>query len=464
MTLLAELIRHDDPISYGAMAVYPYKPMIERRYKFTSRFSEEVPLHKVVGDTIHLPRALCPVGPNDQRDPGKKVKFPKGPKPRDNQVKVFGETEAFLKEGLSGVVVAQTGWGKTFLGYHAAYVTQVKTLVITTKDDIYEAWVKEAPAALGIEPHEVGEIRGDKCEVVGTKFCVAMIHSLSNTEKYPDWITQDFGLVIFDEVHRLPAKEFSKVAGMFPALLRLGLSARVERSDGKEMLIHAHIGPKRAEAHTQTMVPKILRFTTDWACPRTFREDPETGQKEIIRIPHEPGKTTHIEKLLAADSKRNHLMMEMVHTAYEKGRRIVIFSTLTDHLKTMHRILVDMKVSGRHMGFYSQCSNKAEKEARAKLINRPILFTTYGMMGEGTNIPWLDTAVLAIPRSNVEQPVGRIRRIMSEKEKQNQFGITDKADPVVFDFVDTDSPVFSGYASSRLNWYRKIGCVVKDVQ
>jgi superfamily II DNA or RNA helicase len=465
LTQLSELIRHDQPISTAGMAIYPYKPMIERKYKFTSRFGDEVLLHKTNPEKtlIYIPRALCPVGVDDYRDEGQVVNFPTSPKPRDNQVEVFAETAAFLKAGQSGIVVAQTGWGKTYLGYSAAAAVGRKTLVITTKDDIYEAWVKDAPKALGIPAHEVGEIRGDKCEVKGTKFVVAMIHSLSNTEKYPDWIVDGFGLVIFDEVHRLPATEFSKVAGMFPAKLRLGLSARVERSDGKEMLIHAHIGPKRAEAHTQTMVPKVLRFTTEWACPRVLKADPETGEKSVVRLPHEPGKTTHIEKMLAADTTRNHLIMEAVMTAYERERRIVVFSTLTDHLNTLHRLMVKLGAKGKDLGFYSQATTKAEKEARQKVIGRRVLFTTYGMMGEGTNIPWLDTAVLAIPRSNVEQPVGRIRRVMTAKEMDNPFGITTKADPVVMDFVDNDSPVFSGYGSSRLGWYKKVGCVIRDM-
>ena len=116
------------------------------------------------------------------------------------------------------------------LGYHAAYVVGRKTLVITTKDDIYKQWLEGAKKFLGLPDHLIGEIRGDKCEVNGTAFCVAMIHSLSKDGKYPDWVTKGFGLVIFDEVHRLPAQQFSTVADKFPALLRLGLSAHAERA------------------------------------------------------------------------------------------------------------------------------------------------------------------------------------------------------------------------------------------
>lgn len=383
---------------------------------------------------------------------GKDVLFPTGPNPRPNQVDVFDETASFLTKGLSGVVSAYTGWGKTFLGYHAAYVTQKKTLVVTTKDDIYKQWIADAPKVLGISPDEVGEIRGDKCEVNGTKFVVAMIHSLSKDGKYPDWITKDFGLVIFDEVHRLPADQFLAVATMFGALLRLGLSATIERADGKELLVHAHIGPVRAKTEGELLVPKVLRFQTAWECPRVMRADKVTGEKKFVLMPHEPGKTTHIEKIIAADPVRNHQMADTFNMVYNKGRKLVVFSTLLHHLETLKAAVVALGVPGSDVGLYVGASTKAELAHREKIKGRPMLFTTYSMMAEGTNLPWLDTCGLAMPRSKVTQPVGRIRR---EYEG--------KGEPVVLDFVDGSSPVFAGYAAKRMDWYRKLGCKVVEM-
>ena len=81
-----------------------------------------------------------------------------------------------------------------------------------------------------------------------------------------------------------------------------------------------------------------------------------------------------------------------------------------------------------------------------------MIFTTYTMMGEGTDVPWLDTCILAMPRADVRQPVGRIRREYPGKNPG-----------VVMDLIDNDSPVFAGYAASRGAWYRRLGCVVKDM-
>lgn len=456
MISLSDLIRSDAPISTGATAVYPYKPVLEKKYRFVSRFDDEVELFRREGDLIHLPRALCPVGPNDHRDPGLTVSFPKAPVPRPNQVKIFAETAAFLKHGHSGLVSAYTGWGKTYLGYYAAWVVQKKTIVITTKDDIYKQWLKDAPTVLGIPEHEVGEIRGDKCEVVGTKFIVAMIHSLSKAGKYPPHILklirEGVGLVIFDECHRVPADQFAAVIEMFPAKLRLGLSATIERSDGKELVLAAHIGPVRAQTEAELLVPKVLRVRTAWDCPRVLRSNKETGEKKVVMLPHEAGKTTHIEKIIAADPVRNRQIADIVKDVYDKGRQVVIFSTLIEHLHSLQRAYVELGIPGKDIGLYVGASTKAEIAHREKVKVRPVINTTFSMMSEGTNLPWLDTCLLAMPRSRVTQPVGRIRR---EYEG--------KALPVVIDMLDLDSPVFSGYASNRMAWYKSLGCEIVEI-
>jgi superfamily II DNA or RNA helicase len=448
---LQDLIRHDKPLRTGATAVYPYSPKLERQYRFTSRFGDEVLLHARDGGELHLPRALCPVAPVDQRSDGAPASFPRCPELRPDQHDWFEATARFLGQGLSGVTVAGTGRGKTVCGYFAARHVGRRTLVIATKDDIYRQWLDGAATFLGLPKDRIGEIRQGKCEVDGRDFVVAMIHSLAKGEKYPAWIRDAFGLVIFDETHRVAAEQFQVVASMFTARLRLGLSATPERADGKELLVFAHVGPIRVRATAQLMVPKVLRFHSSWQCPRTVRVNPATGQKRVTRIPHEPGKTTHIEKILAADPERNRLLGELIHTAYRKGRRIVVFSTLHEHLRSLHRLLTQIGISGREIGFYIGATTKAEKAARERAKVRPILLTTYGMMGEGTDIPWLDLGLMAIPRSRVEQPCGRIRR-----------EYPDKPDPVWMDVVDDDSPVFSGYASSRLEWYRRVGAVVRQ--
>ena len=455
MADLADLIRHDAPRRYGAGAHYPFKFLLEKKYRFTSRFGEEVLLHRRHEDDIILPRALCPVGPNDERTKGLPAAYPSKPSPKPHQEAVFADTFAFLDQGLSGLVCAYTGWGKTVLGYAAAAHLGRKTLVITTKDDIYRQWIGGAcgtegqPNFLGLKRSQVGEIRGDKMQVEGREFVVAMIHSLSKGRLPPEWADQ-FGLVIFDECHRVPADSFSAVADMFRAHWRLGLSATIERADGKDLMLQAHIGPVRAATEAQLMIPKVLRFTSNWSCPRVSKI--VEGEKTVVRLPHTPGKTTHIEGIMQEDKNRNLMLGELMLTAYQRERQCVVFANQHAHLHELTRTAVKMGVSGRDIGLYIGATTKPEKAARDAASVKRLVLTTYGMMGEGTNLPWLDCCILAIPRSHVEQPVGRIRR-----------EYPDKPPPTVMDLVDLDSPVFAGYAASRLRWYQSIGAVVKQM-
>lgn len=451
MAVLSEMIRHDRPLRTGRTAVYPYDPVFESRYRFTSRFDDEVVLYRVDAPVkeIHLPRALCPIGDVDERVDGAHVEFEKCAPPRPHQVQVSKDLVPVVQQDLSGIVVAPTGAGKTWIGCYIAWLKQRKTCVVVTKEDIFLQWYDAAKNFLGLDDSEIGIIRGDRCEVIGTKFVIAMIQSLSKEGRYPDWAMNDFGLVIWDECHRVAADQFSNSATMFPAKLRIGLSATPERQDGKELLIYAHIGPVRASIKAQLLVPKVFVLRSSWECPRVLRPDPDTGAKKVVRLPHQAGKTTHVEKMLAADPVRNHLIAELIQTAHAKGRKIVVFSTLLDHLKTLHAACRKLEIPVKDMGMYVGAKTKAEIQKRDREAGRQILFTTYSMMGEGTDLPWLDCCILAMPRSKITQPLGRIRREYDGKPS-----------PVAFDIVDDDSPVFHGYANSRLAEYQNLGAEV----
>jgi superfamily II DNA or RNA helicase len=450
MTHVSQLIQSDPPLWTAGCSAYKYNANLHRKYRITSRFGDVYDLTYRDGNVIYLPRGLCPTANDDRRDHGEPIAVDCKIKPRsDEQSRVFSETVDFLKAGQSGIVEAYTGFGKTVLGLFAAAMVGRKTLIVTTKDDLFRYWKEEAQKFLGLSPSEVGEIRQDTCTVKGKKVVIAMIHSLSIDGRYPSEIVDGFGLVIFDECHRVPAEQFSRTAGMFPAKLRLGLSATPERADGKETLIHAHIGPVRVRTEAEMMVPKVLRFTSSWTCPRVPRRDPTTGRSELVKLPHSAGKTGGVLKRLIQDEARNQTLANLAFTGWKKGRKIVLFSDMLDHLDTMRQLLAAMELPLRQMSLYVGGMKEAELD-RAK--GKPVLLATYQMMSEGTNIPWLDLGIMGTPRSSVIQPCGRIRR-----------EYPDKPEPVWMDMLDTDSPVFRGYARRRLEWYRKIGATVKDM-
>ncbi|QIG66694.1 ATP-dependent RNA-DNA and DNA-DNA helicase protein [Rhizobium phage RHph_TM16] len=452
-TGIAKYMMTEQPLETGKMAKYPYSYALERKFRFMTRFDDLVNLYQRDGDYIYLPRGVCPIGENDNRVEGADVHFPKKPQPRPHQVKMFKDVEEFIGQKLSGVAVAYTGFGKTLLGFLAAWKLQKKTLVITTKEDIYEQWIKGAHEFLGVPKWRIGNIRGDKCEVIDTDFCVALVQSLCKEGKYPDWIGDDFGLIIFDECQRMPADYFQNVVTMFPAKVRLALSATPDRKDGKEIMIYTNVGPIRAAAEAELMIPKVLRYQTAWECPMRWVTDPVLKTKQLKKIPHTAGKTAHIETFLMNDQIRNKQIVQCIVEAYEAKRSHVIFSNRLEHLDMMLEACNKLhKIPYKDLGVYKSASTKEEKADRERVKVKPIIFTTYSMMNEGTSIDWLDTCTFAMPRSDVRQATGRIRREWEGKKF-----------PVVFDFMDLDSPVFFGYANKRRDWYKQIGAEIVEM-
>lgn len=434
------------PVAYGAMAQYPASEKLKKQFTIMSRFGDVVQMYSESNDgtMMFVPRACCPVGDNDKRIDGYPVSFTSKFVPRNpEQARVVPEIIALLKKGESFIFDAPTGFGKTVVFSAVAAAIGVTTLVVCTKDDLVKQARTRFLQHTDLKPEEIGLIQQDTCDVFGKKVVIASLQSLAIPGRYPATIRSYFGLVIFDEVHRLGAETFSYVAGLFPAKLRLGVSATVNRIDGKEVVFQAHIGPVRVKAKGIPMVPKVLRYQTKWMVPRWN----VNGQMQ--KLPHTPGKCGHVLKYLSKDVGRNKLILHLIERAYVNKRRHVVFSHLTEHLEMLElasrKLGVDPADIGRYYGAMS--AKKLEIAGTKRLI-----FATPQKMGEGTDLPWLDCCTLGTPLANVEQIAGRVLR---EYEGKSQ--------PIIFDLLDDDSPVFLGYAKKRSRYYAKLGAEVKHM-
>ncbi len=164
-----------------------------------------------------------------------------------------GAAESFYRGGSvlggNGVVVLPCGAGKTVVGLGVMNLVGAKTLILTTNTVAVRQWRDEVLDKTGLSPDDVGEYTGDEKLVrpVTITTYQMLTWRRSRTEEFEHFglfSRENWGLVIYDEVHLLPAPIF-RVTAALQARRRLGLTATLVREDGKEDEVFCLIGPKR---------------------------------------------------------------------------------------------------------------------------------------------------------------------------------------------------------------------------
>lgn len=165
--------------------------------------------------------------------------------------------EAFLQAG-SGVILLPCGAGKTIVGLGVMARLQTATLIIATSTVAARQWIAEILDKTDLSPDQIGEYTGHRKQI--RPVTVATYQILTHRPRRDfeeDLLRQfphfrlfnalDWGLIIYDEVHLLPAPVF-RITAHLQARRRLGLTATLVREDGLEREVFALIGPKRYEA------------------------------------------------------------------------------------------------------------------------------------------------------------------------------------------------------------------------
>ncbi|MDQ6661808.1 MAG: DEAD/DEAH box helicase [Chloroflexota bacterium] len=151
--------------------------------------------------------------------------------------------------GGSGVVVLPCGAGKTMVGLAAMADIQRATLILSPNTIAVRQWISEILDKTDLPPEMVGEYTGDRkeiCPITITTYQM-LTYRRSETEDFPHFslfTSFDWGLIIYDEVHLLPAPIF-RITAEIQARRRLGLTATLVREDGREADVFSLIGPKK---------------------------------------------------------------------------------------------------------------------------------------------------------------------------------------------------------------------------
>jgi DNA excision repair protein ERCC-3 len=172
------------------------------------------------------------------------------------------------RRGGSGVVVLPCGAGKTIVGMAAMHLAQTKTLILTTNITAARQWKREIIDKTDIKESDIGEYTGEEKLLRPVTIATYQIitYRKKKSEEYPHFDIfgkLNWGLIIYDEVHLLPAPVF-RITAMIQARRRLGLTATLVREDNREDEVFTLIGPKKYDAPWKDLEKQgwILSYAT----------------------------------------------------------------------------------------------------------------------------------------------------------------------------------------------------------
>jgi DNA excision repair protein ERCC-3 len=255
-------------------------------------------------------------------------------------------------KGGSGVVVLPCGAGKTVVALGTLAEAQAHTLIVCFGTNAVHQWIGEILDKTTIDPDMIGEYTGDLKEIkpiTVTTYQVLTYHPPKRKrpneadaegmvkqrpleEEFPHlglFTSRDWGLIIYDEVHLLPAPVF-RVTAEIQARRRLGLTATLVREDGRESDVFSLIGPKKYDLPWKTLEKQGWIATADcWevrvALPQELRMDyalAEDGRDKYRIAAENPEKYAALDRLLAMHREDNVLVigqyLDQLHAIAER--------------------------------------------------------------------------------------------------------------------------------------------------
>jgi superfamily II DNA or RNA helicase len=343
---------------------------------------------------------------------------------RPYQTKACQLTTQTLNKHHGALLLACCGAGKTIMAIYLACTFGVRVGIVVHKEFLLTQW-KERIAAFCPDA-TIGIVQQNRCDI-GCDFTLFMLHS-TISRAYDPAVFSQIGLVVVDECHHISAKYFSQIMQKFPAEFRLGLTATPDRADGLGFALNYFFGPTACQIQRETAVGQQATVH------RCFYKE---GKQTAITMSN--GKLLYAKMItrLVEDEKRNDFVVSQILEQVKHGKCILVASERRKHLQDLAALL---PASILHAFYVGETSKKRKREREENKEDCDVLFTTYQMASEGLDIKRLNCLIMATPKKNIEQVVGRILRKKDGK-------------PVVVDMVDNFS-VFAGLAKSRMRFYK----------
>jgi superfamily II DNA or RNA helicase len=339
-----------------------------------------------------------------------------------------------------GIFVAPPGSGKTVVGAWLAAARNCSTLVLVHRKPLLDQWVAQLSTFLGLPKKTIGTIGSGKNKANGI-LDIAMMQSLIRKDEVADLVA-NYGQIIVDECHHLPAFSFERVLGEVKAKYVVGLTATPYRRDGHQPIIHLQCGPTRFSLNRKQLAT-YEDFTRRLILRETGFSLSDTDSGITIQ---------EIYAKLTEDRQRNRLILDDIRKALAEGRSPILLTERKDHLEYLAGELRD---TVKHLVvLHGGMGVKKRRKVMEHLASIPdnearLILATGRYIGEGFDDARLDTLFLALPfswKGMLVQYAGRLHRLHP-----------DKVEVQVYDYVDSSVPMLAKMHEKRMKGFKPMG-------
>lgn len=242
-------------------------------------------------------------------------------------------------DGGSGVVVLPCGAGKTLVGAGAMAQADTTTLILVTNTVSARQWRAELLKRTSLTEDEIGEYSGQVKEVKPVTIATYQILTAKRKGEFAHLAlldALDWGLIVYDEVHLLPAPVF-KLTAELQARRRLGLTATLVREDGRESDVFSLIGPKRFDAPWKEI--EAQGFISPASCYEVRIDLPDEQ-----RLEYAASADDERYRLAATAPAKLDVVRELV--AKHEGERILVIGQYLDQIEELAEALGAPQLTG----------------------------------------------------------------------------------------------------------------------
>jgi len=336
----------------------------------------------------------------------------------------------------TGILHAPTAFGKTVTAIGIVAKRQVNTLILTHSRQLLDQWKERLETFL--EGASVGVIGGGKKKPTG-QIDVATYQSLINKNDNTVLnLVREYGQIIIDECHHISAPRYEMLLNEVCARYVVGLTATPDRQDGHQKFMFMVAGPVRHKAradHGSRFVQRVI--------VRERHEMPPIDTCQSGQRPH----IASVYRWLAESNARNQDIVQDVVRCAQNQANCLLLTERREHAETLAKLLEAESVSS--VVLRGGMRVRERRAADAQLHEAQVIVATGKYIGEGFDLPRLDTLFLALPiawKGTLSQYAGRIHRDVDGKQEVT-----------VYDYLDTGLPMLERMFRKREKGYKAMG-------